>query len=174
MTGLKPPDVSTCFYPSTCKISNMFFQWGRVTTRGIHLSLGMSIQSLGIWVFPKIGGKPPKWMVKIMENPINPWMIWGENPQFSEASIYNENRSPMASFSDCLGLATPFRVLSLQDLSQQLFCLSWHPGVLRKHLGKASKIAGQQGLGKLLEGDLNMCNSICPIQHCRSGFKFLI
>ena len=22
----------------------------------------------------------PKWMVKIMENPINPWMIWGENP----------------------------------------------------------------------------------------------
>ena len=23
-----------------------------------------------IWVFPKIGGKPPKWMVKIMENPI--------------------------------------------------------------------------------------------------------
>ncbi len=24
-----------------------------------------------IWVFPKIGGKTPKWMVKIMENPIN-------------------------------------------------------------------------------------------------------
>ena len=23
-----------------------------------------------LWVFPKIGGKPPKWMVKIMENPI--------------------------------------------------------------------------------------------------------
>jgi len=22
------------------------------------------------WVFPKIRGKPPKWMVKIMENPI--------------------------------------------------------------------------------------------------------
>ena len=22
------------------------------------------------WMFPKIGGKPPKWMVKIMENPI--------------------------------------------------------------------------------------------------------
>jgi len=35
-------------------------------------------------VFPKIGGKPPKWMVKIMENPINPWMIWGENPLFLE------------------------------------------------------------------------------------------
>ena len=23
-----------------------------------------------IWVFPKMVGKPPKWMVKIMENPI--------------------------------------------------------------------------------------------------------
>ncbi len=32
-----------------------------------------------IWVFPKIGGKPPKWMVYFMENPINKWMIWGEN-----------------------------------------------------------------------------------------------
>ena len=28
-------------------------------------------QSAKIWVFPKIGGfNPPKWMVKIMENPI--------------------------------------------------------------------------------------------------------
>ena len=27
-------------------------------------------------------GKPPKWMVYFMENPINPWMIWGENPIF--------------------------------------------------------------------------------------------
>ena len=34
-----------------------------------------------IWVLnQKIGGFPPKWMVKIMENPINPWMIWGEKP----------------------------------------------------------------------------------------------
>ena len=27
-------------------------------------------------------------MVKIMENPMNKWMIWGENPLFSETSIY--------------------------------------------------------------------------------------
>jgi len=43
-----------------------------------------------IWVFPKIGGKPPKWMVYIwftMENPIFEWMIWVENPLFSETSI---------------------------------------------------------------------------------------
>ena len=25
--------------------------------------------SFHIWMFPKIGGKPPKWMVKIMEKP---------------------------------------------------------------------------------------------------------
>ena len=28
----------------------------------------------------------PKWMVKIMENPIKKWMIWGENPPFKETS----------------------------------------------------------------------------------------
>ena len=30
------------------------------------------------WVFPKIGGKPPKWMVKLMEKPMpmTKWMIW--------------------------------------------------------------------------------------------------
>ena len=33
-------------------------------------------KQLYIWMFPEIGGKPPKWMVKIMENPMNKWMIW--------------------------------------------------------------------------------------------------
>ena len=33
-------------------------------------------------------GGPPKWMVKIMESPINPWMIWGENPLFLETPIW--------------------------------------------------------------------------------------
>ena len=32
---------------------------------------------LKIWMFPKIGGKPPKWMVYFMENPIKHGMIWG-------------------------------------------------------------------------------------------------
>ena len=27
-------------------------------------------------MFPKIGGKPPEWMVKIIEKPMNKWMIW--------------------------------------------------------------------------------------------------
>ena len=49
------------------------------------------------WVFPKIG-VPPKWMVKIMENPINPWMIWGENPQ---PTIFgNIQSAPCANSSD--------------------------------------------------------------------------
>ena len=39
------------------------------------------------WVFPKIV-LPPKWMVKIMENPMNKWMIWEENPLFSETPTW--------------------------------------------------------------------------------------
>ena len=35
-----------------------------------------------IWVFPKMGGKPPKWMVKIMENPIKMDDLGGKNPIF--------------------------------------------------------------------------------------------
>ena len=37
----------------------------------------VGFESPQTWMFPKIGGKPPKWMVKIMENPMNKWMIWG-------------------------------------------------------------------------------------------------
>ena len=32
----------------------------------------------------KYTGGPPKWMVYIMENPMNKWMIWGQNPLFLE------------------------------------------------------------------------------------------
>ena len=32
----------------------------------------------GTWVFPKIGVPQNGWF--IMENPMNKWMIWGENP----------------------------------------------------------------------------------------------
>ena len=46
---------------------------------------------LHMGVEPKIGGKPPKWMVKIMENPMNKWMIsgaknhpfWVQQPYFN-------------------------------------------------------------------------------------------
>ena len=40
-----------------------------------------------IWVFPKIGGKPPKWMVKIMEKPIKMDDLGGP-PLFFETPIY--------------------------------------------------------------------------------------
>ncbi len=49
-----------------------------------HASWWMEIQ---IGVEPKIGGKPPKWMVKIMENPIKLDDLGGP-PLFLETSIY--------------------------------------------------------------------------------------
>ena len=53
--------------------------------------------SLTIWMFPKIGGKPPKWMVKIMENPMNKWMIWrGFTPLFLVQHPYIESPQSFA------------------------------------------------------------------------------
>ena len=37
-------------------------------TRCEHLDV--QPDQISAWMFPKIGGKPQKWMVKIMENPI--------------------------------------------------------------------------------------------------------
>ena len=48
--------------------------------QGIRISfkpLEISLMYIFVWVFRKIGGFPPKWMVKIMENPMNKWMILG-------------------------------------------------------------------------------------------------
>ena len=44
---------------------------------------------VNLWVLnPKIGGfDPPKWMVKIVENPMNKWMIWGYIPLFLETPM---------------------------------------------------------------------------------------
>ena len=41
-----------------------------------------------IWVFPKIGGKPPKWMVKIMEIPIEMDDLEGKPTIFENLHIY--------------------------------------------------------------------------------------
>ena len=41
----------------------------------------------------------PKWMVKIMENPIKNGMIWGENPRFSETSISMDPTIFLPAFS---------------------------------------------------------------------------
>ncbi len=62
-----------------------------VLTRGLDIP-----NNLRIWMFPKIGGKPPKWMVKIMEKPMNKWMIWGytyfwKHPYDWMPRVSNEN-----------------------------------------------------------------------------------
>ena len=58
-----------------------------------HTEIRMSFLNWMSWlhlgVEPKIGVvNPPKWMVKIMENPMNKWMIWGETPLFLETAIW--------------------------------------------------------------------------------------
>ena len=50
---------------------------------------GWCFYDISIWVFPKIGGfYPPKWMVKKMKNPMNPWMIWGEFSHYFRFNIH--------------------------------------------------------------------------------------
>ena len=48
-----------------------------VILRIINSDVNNKCSFLPIWVFPKIGVKPPKWMVYFMETPMNKWMIWG-------------------------------------------------------------------------------------------------
>ena len=44
-------------------------------------------------MFPKIGGKPPKWMVKIMENPIKMDDLGGKTtPIFGNTHLINPLR----------------------------------------------------------------------------------
>ena len=40
-----------------------------------------------MWVFPIIVGKPPKWMVKIRENPMKKWDDLGVPPLFFETPM---------------------------------------------------------------------------------------
>ena len=82
-----------------------------------------------IWVFPKKGGNPPKWMVKIMENPMKKWMIWGENPLFSETSILILNGGTQQSWVfllkmvilGCFGGTTIFGNTHIAILLQMCF-----------------------------------------------------
>ena len=52
-----------------------------------------------VGVEPKIGGKTPKWMVKIMENPMKNGWFGGKTPLFSETSIFCRQVSITCSFS---------------------------------------------------------------------------
>ena len=73
-------------------------------------------------MFPKIGVFPPKKrMVKIMEHPINPWMIWGENPPFKETSKYRESH-PMDITPR---KPPPLRTRATCDLWMQWYRFGW-------------------------------------------------
>ncbi len=50
----------------------------------------------------KIGGKPPKWMVKIMENPMNKWGDFGGTIIFGNTHINVEREGEMREGRDPL------------------------------------------------------------------------
>ncbi len=69
------------FSPSWWRPLNPFgFVW-MLQVKMFASSTGENHQ-IHLGVNPKIGVKTPKWMVKIMENPMNKWMIWGAHPYF--------------------------------------------------------------------------------------------
>ena len=49
--------------------------------------INLEISHDPMWVFPKIGGKPPKWMVKIRENPIRIDDLGGNTPIFGNTHV---------------------------------------------------------------------------------------
>ena len=83
-------EMETCFFffrkPTTfiafideLSVKNLDNTWSGI--KKYRSALNKLLGSVGfnriLGVEPKIGGKPPKWMVKIKENPMNKWMIWG-------------------------------------------------------------------------------------------------
>ena len=68
--------------------------------------------SFPTWCFSKNWGfDPPKWMVKIMENPMKKWMIWGYTPIFGNTHIERlggGNSNIFLCSSRSLGKMNPF------------------------------------------------------------------
>ena len=92
-------------------------------------------------VEPKIGGKPPKWMLKIMvPNPIFEWMIWGVFPLFLVQHPYLSSDSEiLTSSTEVDGVQDPigykltmaswrivefffFKGRNMKEPKQHLFC----------------------------------------------------
>ncbi len=67
-------------YPRGPLEARRFRSWNH-HFQGLWLLVLGSVHNI-VGVKTKIGVFPPKWMVKIRENPMNKWMIWGENPLF--------------------------------------------------------------------------------------------
>ena len=55
----------------------------------------LSLVNMGV---SKNRGGPPKWMVKIMENPMNDWMIWGKSPYFWRATHMTNEKDQISYF----------------------------------------------------------------------------
>ena len=104
-----------------------------------------------IWVIPKIGGKTPKWMVKIRENPIKFDDLGGKPPLFLETSIYQHLQVgvPNGSVSGCQftipsGLRTPPRLegvymASTLSLTRFFGILSFPETLVQKLLHEARR-----------------------------------
>ena len=87
-----------------------------------------------IWVFPKIGGKPPKWMVKIMvPNPMNKWMIWGVFPLFLVPHPYSCRPNLLIACIDPRTRPKQSHTLGFQRISSRCFGVK-NLGVSKKHV----------------------------------------
>ncbi len=85
-------------YPAASRLllEATFSSWSLALATG-HIIYGKTPEKGEIWVLnePKIGGfYPPKCMVKIMENPMNKWMIWVVLPLFLETPIWQNHEKP--------------------------------------------------------------------------------
>ena len=124
--------------------------------------VGVQIQKhiVCIWVFPKIGGKHPKWMVKIMENPMNKWMIWGypyfwKHPYIIYTYIFSAvhvSRTPSVELCGTFGLVSQLAVGKRQKRNKQK-----QPIIYR-----ISDIPGGAGFQPSTVGTLPETNSFHP------------
>ena len=101
-------------------------------------------------VEPKIGVfYPPKWMVKIMENPMNKWMIWGGfTPLFLvQHPFVGFNFRAMFDFFGALAFVT--KIVTMKALPHQKFyCQPWSflaPEVFSFH---PRSLVGHSGMGR--------------------------
>ncbi len=78
--ALATPNIIIYIYKCIWNCMKILAVWSSTWLGVTHGITGLVPHQQGhqksTWMFPKIGGKPPKWMVKILENPMNKWMIW--------------------------------------------------------------------------------------------------
>ena len=73
-------------------------KWKRKALRKPRFLGASKTWEVGMWLgcfwpnpYTEVGGTPPKWMVKIMENPMNKWMIWVVFPLFIFENIHSDS-----------------------------------------------------------------------------------